>query len=68
MERDKYKDDDLFMVTQDWDIKYVSSLYTEQDEVYNFLKKKCKDGTLRNHTNLLVYELIQKELKLPIPN
>jgi hypothetical protein len=68
MSRDKFKDDDLFSCQQDWELRYIADLYADKQEVYNFLKGKCKNGTIHNFTYILVYELIKKELKLPIPN
>jgi hypothetical protein len=68
MVRDAFKDDDLFISHDEWELKYVADLYSRKKEVYNFLKEKSKKGNLRNLTHLLVYELIEKELSLPIPN
>jgi hypothetical protein len=68
MVRDKFRDDDLFISHDEWELKSVAELYARKKEVYNFLKEKSKKGNLRNLTHLLVYELINKELQLPIPN
>lgn len=68
MARDKAKDDEYYNCSEDHERDYVSGLYSETDEVSEFLIEKCKDGTIKNSTHAEVYELINNELGYPIPN
>ncbi|WP_041230171.1 hypothetical protein ACMC5U_07270 [Deferribacteres bacterium DY0609] len=53
---------------KDYEIKYVASLYpTKKDKVAVFLKEKCKSGEISYSTHMEVYNLIKKELGLPLP-
>ena len=67
MARDKAKDDKFFNCSQDHELNYVASLYTEKQKVLDFLKKKCADGTIKYFTYMKVYELIKKDLGYQIP-
>jgi hypothetical protein len=67
MARDKSKDDMYFNCSQDYELNYVASLYTEKQKVLDFLKRKCADGTIKYSKHMEVYELIKKELGYPIP-
>lgn len=67
MARDKSKDDRYFSCEQEHELKYVSSLYKEQQIVYNFLKQKCQDNTIKYFTHQKVYKLILDKLGYPIP-
>ena len=62
MARDKARDDKFFNCTDQHEIDYVVSLYSNQDLVRNLLKKRCADGTIHYSTNLEVYKIIKKEL------
>ncbi len=67
MGRDKSKDDEYFNCSQEHEFNYVSGLYEDKNKVYDFLKDKCKDGTIKYSRHYKVYELIEKELGYPIP-
>jgi hypothetical protein len=67
MARDKARDDKYFSCSEQHEIDYVSGLYDESDEVREFLKKRCDDGTIHYSTNLEVYQLIKDELGYDIP-
>ncbi|PKN52834.1 MAG: hypothetical protein CVU55_06335 [Deltaproteobacteria bacterium HGW-Deltaproteobacteria-13] len=67
MARDKAKDDKYFNCSQAYELNYVASLYSEEQKVLDFLKKKCADGTIKYFKHIQVYELIKKELGYPIP-
>jgi len=67
MARDKAKDDKFVNCSEEYELNYVASLYTEKQKVLDFLKKKCADGTIKYSTHKQVYELIKKELGYPIP-
>ena len=65
MSRDKAKDDKYFNCQQEHELEYVSSLYGKDNkkEVYDFLKKMCDLGKIKNSTHKQVYEMIEKEFK-----
>lgn len=68
MGRDKSRDDKFFNCDQDHEFDYVASLYPGNEEaVKQFLKDKCADGTIKYSTHMEVYQLIQREMGLPIP-
>lgn len=68
MARDKSKDDKYFSCEQEHELKYVSGLYIQQQQVYTFLKQKCADNAIKYSTHHQVYKLIQDKLGFPIPN
>ena len=68
MARDKSKDDKYFSCEQEHELKYVSGLYLQQQEVYNFLKRKCADNAIKYSSHQEVYKLILHHLGFPIPN
>ncbi|MFW5700257.1 MAG: hypothetical protein ACOCWM_01085 [Cyclobacteriaceae bacterium] len=55
-------DHSMFNCNQEHELRYVSGKYAQEQEVYNFLKKKCADGTIFHFTHQQVYDLIKKEL------
>jgi len=67
MARDKSKDDKYFNCSQEHEINYVASLYTNTERVKQFLKDKCRQGVIKYSTHMQVYKLIQDELGYPIP-
>lgn len=67
MARDKSRDDMFFSCSQDHELRYVASLYLDRNGVYDFLKRKCGDGTISYLRHMQVYQLIQRELGYPIP-
>ena len=67
MARDKAKDDKYVNCSEEYELKYVASLYTEKEKVLDFVKKKCAAGVIKYSTHMQVYELIKKELGYPIP-
>lgn len=68
MKRNKEKDNKLFNCRQDYELRYVASLYADSSTVYGFLKTKCHEGRVRNLTHTEVYKLINKELGFDIPD
>ena len=66
MARDKAKDDELFNCNQQYEIDYVAGLYGEKvkDEVKQFIKDGCEDGTIKDLTHAELYQLIKDELDL----
>ena len=68
MARDKSRDDKFFNCSEEWEFKYVSELYDKNDEVYDYLKEKCDDGTISYSTHMEVYEIIEKKFGYPIPS
>lgn len=67
MGRDKARDDNFFNCSEDHELDYIASLYTNKEIVKDFLVEKCKDKTINYSTRKEVYELIKKELGYPIP-
>ena len=67
MVRDKAKDDKYFNCSQEHEKDYVSNLYTNSKEVYDFLVIQCNSNEIHYSTHKEVYELIKKELGYPIP-
>ena len=67
MARDKAKDDKHFNCSQEHEFTYVSELYKGSISVYEFLKKKCKDGGIKYSTHMEVYQMIKNELGYSIP-
>lgn len=68
MARDKSKDDKPFNCDQEHELKYVSGLYTLQYMVYDFLRRKCFDKSIKYSTHDQVYKIIQQELGFSIPD
>ena len=68
MARDKSKDDKHFNCSQEHEFKYVSGLYEEKKEVYDYLKEKCDDDSISYSTHMEVYEMIKKDLGYSVPN
>ncbi len=59
MSSDKKRDDKYFNCDEEHEFKYVSSLYLEEDEVYEYLKDKCDDGTIKYSTHKEVYKMLE---------
>ena len=68
MARDKSKDDKLFNCGQEYELNYVSNLYSQKETVKNFIKQKCADNTIYHSTHAQVYKLIYDKLGYPIPH
>jgi len=69
MARDKKKDDMLFNCLQKHEHDYVAGLYPGYEgSVRSLLAKRCGDNTIYHSTHMEVYNLIKKELGLPLPN
>ncbi len=68
MARDKAKDDMFFNCSQEHEFNYVSNLYKEQKEVYDFLKENCKSDNISRYTHKKVYEMIKANLNYSVPN
>jgi len=58
MASDKKRDDKFFNCDEEHEFKYVSSLYLE-DEVYEYLKDKCDDGTIIYCAHEEVYKMLE---------
>lgn len=66
--RDRAKDDKSFHWFSALERKYVYNLYPGyEDKVKVFLRLKSADGTINHFTYMMVYQLIEKELNLEIP-
>ena len=59
MSSDKKRDDKYFNCDEEYEFTYVASLYKEYDDVYNYLKDKCKDGTIKYNTHKEVYKMLE---------
>jgi hypothetical protein len=68
MGRDKKKDDKYFSCSQEHELNYISGLYQESQKVYDFLKGKCQDGSIKYSTHREVYQMIEDGLGYPSPN
>lgn len=60
MASDKKRDDEFFNCDEDHEFIYVSSMYSEEDEVYKYLEEKCKDGTINYSTHEAVYKMLKE--------
>ncbi len=52
------KDWHEFNCGEEYELGYVKKLYTRPDDVYEWLKEACQDGTLNHSTHKEVYELL----------
>jgi hypothetical protein len=69
MGRDKAKDDAYINCEDVHELAYVAGLYGDKkDEVMSFLLGKCEIGTVNYVTHKEVYERIEKNLGLKIPD
>lgn len=59
-------DHKYFNCSEEHEVNYVANRYKSRKKVYDFLKEKCKDGTIKNFTHQQVYDLIKEELGLSI--
>ena len=62
MSNNKSRDDKYFSCEQEHELNYVSGLYAEKEKVYEFLKLKCDDNSIKYSTHDQVYKLIKDEL------
>ena len=67
MADNKSKDDSFFNCSEEYELRYVSGRYEEEQKVFDFLKAKCEDGTIHYLTHAQLYQLIQTELGYPVP-
>lgn len=68
MGQDKATDDKYFNCNEGHEFDYVAELYPGNEQnVRNFLIKKCASGEINNSPHMAVYELIKAELELDIP-
>ncbi len=51
-----------FNCNQEHELNYVSGLYEEKEEVYNFLIESCKNNDINYSTHEEVYNLIKNKL------
>ncbi len=58
MASDKKKDDEYFNCSEEHEFKYVSDLYIEEEDVYDFLKEKCANKTINYSTHKEVYVML----------
>lgn len=69
MARDKARDDKYFNCFQEHEVQYVCNLYPyDRERVRAYIKKSCSSGSLKYVTHKRLYELIQRDLGLSIPN
>jgi hypothetical protein len=52
------KDWDEFNCSEEYEFTYVKNLYTQPDEVYEWLQTACKSGILNHSTHKEVYILL----------
>jgi len=62
MSTDKAKDDKYFNCGEEHEFKYLSGLYNKNNEVYDFLKAKCKSDEIKYSTHEEVYIMIKNKL------
>ena len=58
----KARDDKFLNCSEEHELDYVADKYEERDKVYEFLKAKCADKTIKYSSHDEVYALIEKEL------
>ena len=69
MGRDKARDDVYVNCEEVHELAYMASLYGEKkDEVMSFLLSKCEIGKVNYITHREVYEQIEKNLGLRMPD
>ena len=56
------RDHKYFNCSEEHELNYVSSLYVEKEEVYDFLKESCENNNIHYSTHNEVYTLIKTEL------
>jgi len=56
------RDHKYFNCSEKHELNYVSSLYAEKEEVYNFLKESCENNDIHYSTHDEVYALIKTKL------
>ena len=64
---DKAKDDLFFNCSQEHEVNYVASRYNDSDKVKEFIAQGCASGKIKYMKHIELYELIEKELGLPVP-
>jgi len=67
MARSKFYDDQAIKCEQPHVINYLSHLYGKNEDVESFLRRHFARRTIHGKTHLEVYQLIEKELGIPIP-
>ncbi len=67
MARNKQYDAHVFKSNETHKINYFAHLYGKDDNVKRFLKRRCALGTIQNKTHLELFQLIEKELGIPMP-
>ncbi len=67
MARNKLYDEHVFKSNETHKINYFSHLYGKDENVKRFLKRNCALGRIQNKTHLELFQLIEKELGIPIP-
>lgn len=69
MGRDKAKDEAYINCDEVHELAYVANLYGDKkDEVLRFLLNKCELGSVNSITHKEVYERIEKNLGLKMPD
>ncbi|MGQ1784213.1 MULTISPECIES: hypothetical protein [unclassified Saccharicrinis] len=67
MARSKSNDKQVFSCKQPHQLNYFTHLYNKNEEVKEFLRRQCANGSLEKKTHLEVFKLIEEELGYPIP-
>lgn len=58
---DKKKDDLYFNCSEPHEVDFVVKQYMEPDKVREYIKQKCKDGTIKRSTHQQVYDLLASQ-------
>jgi len=62
MSNGRARDHEHFNCSEEHEFNYVSSLYTQKEEVYDFLKESCEKNDINYSTHDEVYALIKDKL------
>lgn len=54
------RDAKYFNCSEAHELNYVAGLYEDKDAVKEFIKKKCKDGTIHYWTHDKLYALLEE--------
>lgn len=54
------KDRDMFNCSEKHELDYVAKQYDDKEKVAEFIKSKCKDGTIKRWTHTQLYQLLKE--------